>query len=1148
MRVNAILVIFLLIVCSTIAYTDNTPLVPGRETVSVALEESDIYRTVVRIELGEFSKEPVDIDGETHYALSLDEENITATKGEPALPRICRSIIIPDNGDVIISVVSSEYVEFPNTPVAPSRGIVYRDSRPEDLPYEFSSVYSTDDWFPQEIAGLREPFILRDFRGTVIEIYPFQYNPISRTLRVYTAITVEVTSDDKSGISPLSNRDDDFAVVGAFDQLYEQRFINYETAQVAYTPIIERGDMLIITHDDFHDAMLPFVDWKRQKGINTTIVDVSIIGNNSTAIKAFIQDFYDSTDLAWILLVGDGGEIDPPYASGGASDPSYAKLAGSDAYPDAFFGRFSAQLVGQVETQVERTLTYEQNPPGSGWFAKGTGIASDEGAGIGHNGGEIDYQHAGYMRTDLLGFTYTEVDEIYDPGALASTVTNALNDGRGLINYTGHGSTTAWSTTGFSNTHINNLTNDNMLPLVVSVGCINGNFDGYTCFGETWLRATNSGVPTGAIASYMSSINQSWAPPMDAQDEIVDLLVAESMITIGGLCYSGSCKMIDFNGSAGVEMYDTWHIFGDPSIQLWHTDPLSWSSPDHDSILNVSATSFDIDLGGVENALCVLYADGVNYGQAYSGGGGLATINISQPLPIGEDVILTVTADNYRPYTATLQVISPSGPYVIYDQTLINDFSGGNDNGEINHGENIYLDLQLKNVGPAEAINANAVLSSTDSFIVITDAEEFFGNISGDGTVSIAEAFGFYVSPDMPDGHIIALTLTVSDDYDGVWISDFYLTAHAPILNFAGAVIDDTEENNNSVFDPDETVALTVTLENGGSGIAENLTATLSSISPFITMTDAVGTYVVISPSGGTAANDADIFEMSASIICPRGEVIPFELNIADGRGLAQTISFDVTISDREIIHQDDFSVDLGWTGLGGSGEWPIGAAVGGTGSDSYGNSDPAIDHSPSEDNQVLGNDLTTADGDYNPYLSGTNWVTSPVIDCHDYDRIVLSFYRWLGVESGYDNAQMQVYDGDQWVTLFENGSTTYADSTWVYEEYDLTETANGNAEFMIRFGIGATDASWNYSGWNIDDLMLRGFNIRPMFTCGDADGDEDITVGDAVYLINYVFKSGPEPTIMVAADATNDGAVNVGDVVYLISYVFKNGPAPQCP
>jgi hypothetical protein len=62
-------------------------------------------------------------------------------------------------------------------------------------------------------------------------------------------------------------------------------------------------------------------------------------------------------------------------------------------------------------------------------------------------------------------------------------------------------------------------------------------------------------------------------------------------------------------------------------------------------------------------------------------------------------------------------------------------------------------------------------------------------------------------------------------------------------------------------------------------------------------------------------------------------------------------------------------------------------------------------------------------------------------------------------------------------------------------------------------------------------------------YVCGDANGDGQINVGDAVY-----FKGGPAPDPLEAGDANCDGTVNVGDAVYLIAYVFKGGPEPCCP
>jgi hypothetical protein len=64
-------------------------------------------------------------------------------------------------------------------------------------------------------------------------------------------------------------------------------------------------------------------------------------------------------------------------------------------------------------------------------------------------------------------------------------------------------------------------------------------------------------------------------------------------------------------------------------------------------------------------------------------------------------------------------------------------------------------------------------------------------------------------------------------------------------------------------------------------------------------------------------------------------------------------------------------------------------------------------------------------------------------------------------------------------------------------------------------------------------------------FVCGDANGDGEVNIGDAVFLISYVFKGGPAPVPLCAGDANGDGDVNIGDAVYLIAYVFKGGPAP---
>jgi hypothetical protein len=63
----------------------------------------------------------------------------------------------------------------------------------------------------------------------------------------------------------------------------------------------------------------------------------------------------------------------------------------------------------------------------------------------------------------------------------------------------------------------------------------------------------------------------------------------------------------------------------------------------------------------------------------------------------------------------------------------------------------------------------------------------------------------------------------------------------------------------------------------------------------------------------------------------------------------------------------------------------------------------------------------------------------------------------------------------------------------------------------------------------------------------GDANGDKTINIGDAVYIINYIFKGGaaPTPYTICSGDANVHCEASIADAVYLITYIFKGGPPP---
>ncbi|WP_320046808.1 C25 family cysteine peptidase [uncultured Ilyobacter sp.] len=547
---------------ATTALAGNT-----KPAVNVNVEEDTADYTLLSYRISDVQLTPIDIDGAAYDIVQIEKEAPLMIAGAPDLPQVSRSIIIGDDAAVAVEVLASEYYDIPDVDIAPSRGSFSRTIDPATVPYEFGPAYDVDAFYPNDLAELSEPYILRDVRGVVVHIRPVQYNAVTRTLRVYTDLTVRVLNTEDEPVNPLVPRQAERALSLAFNQVYRHQFLNYSDPE-RYSPLDEQGEMLVICYDSWMSNMQPFVEHKNDIGITCSMVGVSTIGNSSTAIKSYIQNEYNTSDLAFVLLVGDSTQIATPYASGGSSDPTYSTLAGSDSYPDIFVGRFSAENSSQVDTQVERTIEYETMPATEqAWFKKGVGIGSSEGAGIGDDG-ESDTQHIGNIRTDLLNYDYTSVDGFYG-SVSASQVSTAINAGRGIINYCGHGSTYSWSTSGFSTSNVNALTNDNMLPFIVSVACVNGQFAGYTCFAEAWLRATHNGEPTGAIGIYASSVNQDWAPPMAAQDETVDLLVDEAYFSFGALCFAGSCQMMDEYGSSGVATFNTWHIFGDPSVRVF---------------------------------------------------------------------------------------------------------------------------------------------------------------------------------------------------------------------------------------------------------------------------------------------------------------------------------------------------------------------------------------------------------------------------------------------------------------------------------------------------------------------------------------------------------------------------------------------------
>ena len=651
-----------------VAIKSNTP-----STLQTELISSSDNAITVKLQVPGFYSFAVTTPRGEANVISVPKTVSTAAAGEPDLPMIAIPTLVGDRQHYSIRVVNAQYTDF-QMEVAPSKGDFSRQIDPATVPYTYGEAYNHNAFFPAENVGLYEPYILRDFRGQNMVVYPFAYNPITHTLRVYYNMTIEMFADGQQGENTLDRRSNEVRLDPEVEAMYNNHFINYSESLSKYTPVNETGHLLIICHNDFMEAMQPFVNWKKQIGRPTTIVSTSTTGMSSSSIQSYIQSQYNSDNsLTHVLLVGDAAQI-PGYSFNncgqysGKSDNWYGQIVGNDYYNDLIIGRFSAENAAQVTTQVNKVINYERDINASDtWLVNGCGVAASAGSG-GHFG-EDDWQHINNIRTDLMNYGYTTVyQEYYNTSGYTSTtqqISDRVNSGVSIINYCNHGNQTAWQSHSpwYSSSYVNALTNDNMLPIIFSVACLNGKYDyNQPCFAEAWLRATNNsnGNSTGAIAGMFSYISQPWVPPMYGQDEMIDVLVEtysnNIKRTMGGISFDGNMKILDQygqNGGQGLGTYMAWILYGDPTLTVRNAIPTNMNVT-HNSSMSSSATSFTVNATNGDGALATLTRNNEIMGSATINNG---TANITFTAPGASDTAtLTVFGYNKITYIGTVTI------------------------------------------------------------------------------------------------------------------------------------------------------------------------------------------------------------------------------------------------------------------------------------------------------------------------------------------------------------------------------------------------------------------------------------------------------------------------------------------------------------
>lgn len=786
--------------------------------VRYTLLSSSSDAVTFRVDFPAYQTESVDVNGLTMNRLQMKNAYPLLNTGAPELLESAISLIIPEGAQPTAQVVASDFSMVSDFELAPSKGRLLRNVDPQTVAFVKGAPYFTNRFLLDDSVSLGEPYQLRDFHGVAVQVFPFAYNPVQKMLKVYSSITVQVNFNGTASVKRPAK------VTSVFNDIYEDHFLNYQQYRTAALP--ENGDILVIAPDNFCAAMQPYADWKIKNGHHTEIVSLNVAGSTSSAIKSFISSYYgDHPNLDYVVMVGDAAQFPTITADGNISDNYYGEIVGSDKYADVIIGKISAEIEEHVNIQVNKFIQYEQNPPVTAHLSSFLGIASSQGPG---DNNEYDYTHIRNIDNQLQNFTYTSGYELFEgnQGGLDASgspnpakVAEAVNNGVGIINYCGHGAETYWVTSNFSVTNINSLTNYNKLPFIFSVACVNGSYNGRTCFAEAWLRATRNDQPTGAVGALMSTINQPWNSPMCAQDAMNDALTGESNIerryTYGGIAFSGIYKMLDNYND--YEVARTWILFGDPALQVRTATPqqlqltyvaqlpfgtpnITFSSPVEGARVALSCHNQVIGTGTISN--------------------GSVTMDIPTNLDIMDTIVVLASAQNYIPFEGIFQLVPNDGPYLICSDITLQD--NGNNDGFADYGETVNMNIAFRNVGNQSAENVHAVITTEDPYVVIVDNVLDIPMLATSAEQNYSNAFIFYVQPYVPAYHAANFHITLNYN-DETYEINKNVVLHAPELSIGQFVVDDEQlGNGNHRLDLGESAYLVLDLHNLGNGATKD--------------------------------------------------------------------------------------------------------------------------------------------------------------------------------------------------------------------------------------------------------------------------------------------------------------------------------------
>ncbi len=457
-------------------------------------------------------------------------------------------------------------------------------------------------------------------------------------------------------------------------------------------------------------------------GIKTKITKTSsIAGGNPTAndIRNYILNEYNNGTCppSFVLLVGDANFVPVHYITPHprhsntltGTDLYYFTLSGNiqnDYLPDVYGGRISVEIPSQLDVIVNKILTYEKNPPvHSNWFANILLAAyKQSGRYFIHTSGRI------YNYTTPLGYNCNrQYENGYPPGSTSGCI-SAINDGVIIANHRDHGSSQNWgsSYTGWSHPKlttgdISQLTNGDMLPVMFSINCQSGWFDGetdsylgnYESLPEVFLRAPGKGV-IGCVASTRTSwsgyndelcagfYDAIWPdfdpsyPTCSSTNSVPSPIYYMGAVLDYGKYWMydkyilpGGCQPYPWTSSKPYNRisFENFHWHGDPAMSIWTAMPTTMSVTCKKIGSRMITVTVKDGNNPIKNALvCLQKTDLYLTGRTRLNG------KVTLIIPSGTSkgtADITVTKHNFLPWESNIEIIKISKSNIYPPQHLL---------------------------------------------------------------------------------------------------------------------------------------------------------------------------------------------------------------------------------------------------------------------------------------------------------------------------------------------------------------------------------------------------------------------------------------------------------------------------------------------